>query len=138
MNHSPTPHGEGFSFIDSFEITRISPSLTAKKLLRDNLPFFRDHFPNNPIMPGALLIESAAQAAGILWAETQPTLPAPLLFLAQVLAFKIVRVVRPNQTIQIIATIDRIFGSLAQFTVTVNESGLPVAFGKIVLSRNEL
>jgi|APGre2960657505_1045072.scaffolds.fasta_scaffold35408_2 3-hydroxyacyl-[acyl-carrier-protein] dehydratase len=138
MSDSPTPHGEGFSFIDSFEITSHSLSLTAKKLLRDDLPFFRDHFPNNPIMPGALLIESTAQAAGILWASNSLSLPAPFLFLAQVLAFKIVRPVRPNQLIEITATLDRVFGSLAQFTVTVSEGGSPVASGKIVLSSKEL
>ena len=138
MNGSKTPHGDGFSFIDSFDLAANRQSLTARKLLHETLPFFRDHFPDNPIMPGALLIESAAQAAGVLWANNSPDLPAPFLFLAQVLAFKIIRAVRPNQLIEITATLDRVFGSLAQFTVTVCEGGSPVASGKIVLSSKEL
>lgn len=31
-----------------------------------NEPFFQGHFPNNPVMPGVLIVEAMAQVAGIL------------------------------------------------------------------------
>jgi 3-hydroxyacyl-[acyl-carrier-protein] dehydratase len=35
-----------------------------------NEPFFQGHFPNRPIMPGVLIVEALAQAAGVLAIET--------------------------------------------------------------------
>src|ERR1039457_2659280 len=64
---SLTPHGPGFSFIDSFEIIESQKRGRGRKWLDPAAPFFADHFPGNPLMPGVLLIECAAQAAGVLW-----------------------------------------------------------------------
>jgi 3-hydroxyacyl-[acyl-carrier-protein] dehydratase len=41
-------------------------SVTAIKNVTMNEPFFPGHFPHHPIMPGVLIIESLAQAAGLL------------------------------------------------------------------------
>ncbi|MGQ9685574.1 MAG: 3-hydroxyacyl-ACP dehydratase FabZ [Thiobacillaceae bacterium] len=40
--------------------------VTAIKNVTMNEPFFPGHFPHHPIMPGVLIIESLAQAAGLL------------------------------------------------------------------------
>jgi 3-hydroxyacyl-[acyl-carrier-protein] dehydratase len=40
--------------------------ITAIKNVTVNEPFFPGHFPDNPVMPGVLIIEAMAQAAGIL------------------------------------------------------------------------
>src|SRR5258707_15542832 len=64
---SLTPHGPGFSFLDSFEITVAGREGLGRKWLDPRLPFFADHFPGRPLMPGVLLIECGAQTAGVLW-----------------------------------------------------------------------
>lgn len=49
--------------------------LTAIKNVTFNEPFFQGHFPQHPIMPGVLIIEAMAQAAGILGFITEGKRP---------------------------------------------------------------
>jgi 3-hydroxyacyl-[acyl-carrier-protein] dehydratase len=86
-------------------------------------------------MPGVLLIECAAQAAGALWASTLAA-DAPARFtLAQVAQFKLQQPVQPGDTVETHVALDKIFGQLAQFDVTLRVSDTEVARGRIVLSR---
>jgi len=50
------------------EINPLEPeiTLTAIKNVTVNEPYFNGHFPQNPIMPGVLIIEAMAQACGLL------------------------------------------------------------------------
>jgi 3-hydroxyacyl-[acyl-carrier-protein] dehydratase len=50
-------------------------SIKACKNVSVNEPFFQGHFPNNPIMPGVLIIEALAQAAGVLGFKSQEKKP---------------------------------------------------------------
>lgn len=45
-------------------------SITAVKAVSFNEGFFQGHFPGRPIMPGVLIVEALAQAAGVLAVET--------------------------------------------------------------------
>ncbi len=60
------PHRFPFLFVD--RIIELEPKVKAVgiKNVTINEPFFQGHFPNNPIMPGVLVIEAMAQIAGIL------------------------------------------------------------------------
>lgn len=60
------PHRYPFLLVD--QITELEPNVTAVgiKNVTINEPFFQGHFPNNPIMPGVLIVEAMAQVAGIL------------------------------------------------------------------------
>lgn len=60
------PHRYPFLLVD--KITHIDPGIKAVgiKNVTINEEFFIGHFPNNPIMPGVLIIEAMAQVAGIL------------------------------------------------------------------------
>jgi len=60
------PHRYPFLLVD--RITHIDPGIKAIgiKNVTINDEFFIGHFPNNPIMPGVLIIEAMAQVAGIL------------------------------------------------------------------------
>ena len=46
-------------------------SILACKNVTVNEPFFTGHFPHQPIMPGVLIIEALAQAAGVLGFKSQ-------------------------------------------------------------------
>jgi 3-hydroxyacyl-[acyl-carrier-protein] dehydratase len=60
------PHRYPFLLVD--RVTAITPGekLTGYKNVTVNEPFFNGHFPGHPVMPGVLILEALAQAAGIL------------------------------------------------------------------------
>ncbi|MFA5353621.1 MAG: 3-hydroxyacyl-ACP dehydratase FabZ [Thermodesulfovibrionales bacterium] len=60
------PHRYPFLLVD--RVIELEPSVQAVaiKNVTMNEPFFQGHFPGNPVMPGVLIVEAMAQAAGIL------------------------------------------------------------------------
>ena len=62
------PHRYPFLLIDRVISYTLEPEITLKaiKNVSVNEPFFTGHFPGNPVMPGVLIIESMAQACGVL------------------------------------------------------------------------
>ncbi len=60
------PHREPFIYLDSlFNITKLKKA-SGVKTFREDEDFFRGHFPNNPVVPGVILIEMMAQTAAAL------------------------------------------------------------------------
>ena len=70
------PHRYPFLLID--RVLNIEPGkrIEALKNVTINEPFFNGHFPEEPIMPGVLIIEAMAQAAGILGFVTENKKPS--------------------------------------------------------------
>ena len=132
---SLTPHGPSFSFLDSFEVTVPGREGRGRKHLDPALPFFRDHFPGRPLMPGVLLIECGAQTAGALWASILGPAAPHAFVLAQVLQFKLQRAVLPGETVETEVTLDSSLGTLAQFSVVFRSGDHEVARGRLVLSQ---
>ena len=62
------PHRYPFQLVDRVLSWESEPNLklTAIKNVTINEPFFNGHFPENPVMPGVLILEALAQASGIL------------------------------------------------------------------------
>jgi len=60
------PHRYPFLLIDRVLEYNVGENLTAIKNVSFNEPHFIGHFPDQPIMPGVLIIEALAQATGIL------------------------------------------------------------------------
>ena len=62
------PHRYPFLLLDRVVAMQLEPEkkIVAIKNVSINEPFFTGHFPGNPVMPGVLIIESMAQAAGML------------------------------------------------------------------------
>lgn len=63
---SVLPHKYPFLLVD--KVVELEPNVRAVgiKNVTINEPFFQGHFPNNPVMPGVLIVEAMAQVAGIL------------------------------------------------------------------------
>lgn len=66
------PHRYPFVMID--RITSINPGnkITGIKNVTINEPFFQGHFPQQPVMPGVLILEGMAQVGGVLAYHTMP------------------------------------------------------------------
>ncbi len=64
------PHRYPFLLIDRVTELKYDKSIKAIKNVTISEPFFQGHFPEFPVFPGVLVIESMAQATGILTFET--------------------------------------------------------------------
>lgn len=75
------PHRFPFLLVD--RIVEIEPGKRAVgiKNVTYNEPFFIGHFPENPIMPGVLIIEAMAQTGGVLAFKTFPEKKGSVFFL---------------------------------------------------------
>jgi 3-hydroxyacyl-[acyl-carrier-protein] dehydratase len=69
------PHRYPFLLIDRVLECRPGQSIRALKNVTYNEPFFPGHFPGRPVMPGVMIIEALAQAAGILCFVTANVFP---------------------------------------------------------------
>lgn len=85
-------------------VSQDSTSIQARKTFRADEHFVQGHYPGNPIVPGVILCECAAQASAILLSSlVEGTAGVPVLTRIQDARFK--RIVRPGETIDIQATL---------------------------------
>ncbi|HEX7340502.1 MAG TPA: 3-hydroxyacyl-ACP dehydratase FabZ [Rhodanobacteraceae bacterium] len=61
------PHRYPFLLVDRVVELDMGKSIAAIKNVTINEPFFQGHFPGHPVMPGVLIVEALAQAAGVLF-----------------------------------------------------------------------
>ena len=64
------PHRYPMLLVDRVESLEPDVRIVATKAVTINEPFFAGHFPGRPIMPGVLIVEALAQAAGVLAVES--------------------------------------------------------------------
>ena len=59
------PHRQPFMLVDTIEEMEPGVRAVAKKCVSYNEPFFAGHFPQEPVMPGVLIIEALAQTGAV-------------------------------------------------------------------------
>ncbi|MBS4096843.1 MAG: 3-hydroxyacyl-ACP dehydratase FabZ [Sulfuricella sp.] len=69
------PHRYPFLLVDRVVSYEAGDNIHAYKNVTINEPFFQGHFPHHPIMPGVLIMEALAQAAGILSFKSMGEMP---------------------------------------------------------------
>ena len=69
------PHRYPFLLVDRVFECIPGKTIRALKNVTINEPFFQGHFPQRPVMPGVLILEALAQAAGILAFRTAGVIP---------------------------------------------------------------
>jgi 3-hydroxyacyl-[acyl-carrier-protein] dehydratase len=133
---SRLPHGAEFRFID--RLTQLNPGHhgLGEYTVRGDEPFLRGHFPGEPIFPGVLLVEAAAQLAGVV-AQSDPGIP-PLKNL-KLTAFRQVKILgsaKPGETILLEATIAGRLGNLIQAQTAARVRGAVILTAEVTLSGN--
>ena len=130
------PHGAEFRFID--RLTKLNPGQSGEGefTVRGGEAFLRGHFPGEPIFPGVLLVEAAAQLAGVV-AQSDPKIP-PLknLKLTALRNVKILGTARPGEVIRLEASITGRLGNLVQAQATARVAGEIVLTAELTLSGN--
>lgn len=92
------PHRQPFLLIDKImELT--SESVVGVKNVTMNEEFFKGHFPENPVMPGVLLVEAMAQTGGILVLKTVPDPENYLTYFMKLDGVKFKQKVIPGDTV---------------------------------------
>src|SRR5471030_2193901 len=112
------PHGAEFRFVDRLIKLHPGQSGEGEYKVRGDEPFLRGHFPGEPIFPGVLLVEAAAQLAGVV-AQSDPKIP-PLenLKLTALRNVKILGTAKPGEIISLEAKITGRLGNLVQAQAT--------------------
>ena len=59
------PHRQPFLLLDTVEELEPGKRAVARKCVTYNEPFFNGHFPQEPVMPGVLIIEAMAQTGAV-------------------------------------------------------------------------
>jgi 3-hydroxyacyl-[acyl-carrier-protein] dehydratase len=97
------PHRPPFLLVDRVIDIKEGESLVAIKNVTMNEPFFVGHFPNRPVMPGVLIVEALAQAAGILAYKSTNTLASEgvLYLFAGIDNARFRRVVEPGDQLRL-------------------------------------
>jgi 3-hydroxyacyl-[acyl-carrier-protein] dehydratase len=128
------PHGPEFRFVD--RMVSLTPGVegVGEYRVRGDEYYLRGHLPGEPILPGVLLVESAAQVAGMV-AQEDPANPRwPRMKLAALRSVKILGSARPGQTVRIEAVITGRLGPMIQAQVSAFIAEVRVLSAELALS----
>src|SRR5579862_9543793 len=130
------PHGPEFRFVDRMVSLTPGKEGVGEYRVRGDEYYLRGHLPGEPIMPGVLLVESAAQVAGMV-AQEDPANPRwPRLKLTALRAVKIFDSVRPGETLRIEAAVTGVLGSMIHAQVSAYVGATKVLSAELALSGN--
>ena len=122
------PHRAPFLLIDKIKDIELGQSATGIKAVSGNEPYFVGHFPGHPIMPGVLIVEAMAQAAGALAMLSQEdTEHGKLVFLASVDKTRFKRPVTPGILLELHVKKVASKGPLWKFAGTAMSNGIVMA-----------
>lgn len=128
------PHGPEFRFLERLVTLEPGRRATGEYRVRGDEPFLRGHFPSEPLFPGVLLVEAAAQLAGVL-AQTDPqAAPLPNLKLTALRNVKILGTAKPGELIEFEARLSGRLAGLVQAEVAARVNGQKVMEGSLTLS----
>ena len=88
-----------------------------------NEPFFPGHFPNQPVMPGVLIIESVAQTAAVIVMESMPEGVHKLVYFMGVESAKFRKPVRPGDQLKMHVVQEKARGNVYRFRAEATVDG---------------
>lgn len=138
LNH--LPHRYPFLLIDRVTEFNKGESLTGIKNVTFNEPFFQGHFPQRPVMPGVLILESMAQATGLLAFRTleQTAERETLYFLVGMNKVRFRQPVEPGDQLVIKVKLLRTRRGLWVFDCNASVDGKVVARAEIMCTERDI
>jgi 3-hydroxyacyl-[acyl-carrier-protein] dehydratase len=124
------PHRYPFLLVDRVIDIVPNVSVVALKNATINEPFFQGHFPGHPVMPGVLIIEAMAQAAGLLTQisrRLKGDKESPLFYLVKVDNARFSAPVVPGDQLRMEVTQKRLVRGMGLFVARTLVDGKEVA-----------
>ncbi|MBE0370472.1 3-hydroxyacyl-ACP dehydratase FabZ [Pseudoalteromonas sp. MMG013] len=123
------PHKAPFKFAD--KIVELTPSvqIVGLKFVSHNEPGLEGHFPDQPIFPGVLIIETMAQISGLCCGTGKSG-----GMLSCIEKAKFSRPVHPGDIIKVVSNLTTEFGSMAKFKAQAYVDDELVAKADLVIS----
>lgn len=101
------PHRYPFLLVDKVNQLVLGESIEAVKNVTHNEPFFNGHFPEQPVMPGVLMVEALAQASGILICQTLGADRVEIFYLAGIDEARFKRQVEPGDVLTLRVRVEK-------------------------------
>jgi len=128
------PHRYPFVLVD--RVLEVVPGvrISALKNVTINEPFFNGHFPGRPVMPGVLIVEAMAQAAGLLSFKT-PELNlkrGSIFYFAGIDECRFKKPVTPGDALRLEAEVLKVVRGVGKFKCRATVDGQLAAEGVIL------
>jgi 3-hydroxyacyl-[acyl-carrier-protein] dehydratase len=122
--------------IDGVKEFEPNKRIVAVKNVSANEPYFPGHFPHRPIMPGVLILEAMAQAAGILVFRSRGTRPDQnsAYYYVGIDSARFKKPVVPGDQLELEVRIERIVRGIGKFGCVARVGGEMVAEATILCS----
>jgi len=128
------PHRYPFLMIDCvMEVEPGRRAVAVKTISLDDF-FLAGHFPHNPCLPEALIVEALAQTGGIAMLSAKE---AGTAFLVRVEEMQVTKTIKPGDILTLSAEVEFSFGEMAKIKVRAESEGETVARGIVVLAQGK-
>ena len=124
------PHRYPFLLVDRVIELEPDQRVVTLKNVTINEPFFNGHFPGHPVMPGVLLVEAMAQAAGLLTQlsnRIKGNNASPLFYLVKVDNARFSAPVVPGDQLRLEVSVKRVMRGMGLFAARTVVDGKEVA-----------
>lgn len=125
------PNRYPICYIDYVDDMVPEKEITATKNVTINESFFRGHFPNNPVMPGVLIIETLAQAASILILKS-PQFYRKTAYLGAIHKAKFRTMVRPGDVLKLHIEMKKVRSKMGIVDATATVNGKTACSAELV------
>ena len=130
------PHRYPFLLVDRVLACEAGRHIHAMKNVTFNEPFFPGHFPHRPVMPGVMIIEALAQAAGILAFKTAEVVPDSdtRFYFVAIDNARFRKPVEPGDQLMLHVVFKRAFKGIWKFHCQAQVDGAEVASAEIMVA----
>ena len=134
------PHRYPFLLIDRVDSLEVDNSLSAIKNVTVNEPIFTGHFPQSPVFPGVLILESMAQASAMLAFTSLGGYPPPetLYLLAGIDKARFKKQVIPGDTMLITVNVLRVKRGIWKFDALASVENEVCCTAEVIIAKNEI
>ena len=130
------PHRYPFLLVDRVLELVPGKSIRALKNVTINEPFFQGHFPQRPVMPGVMIIEALAQAAGILTFVTANAFPdeKTVFYFVGIDKARFRRPVEPGDQLTLSTTLERTLRGIWKMSAVASVGDAEAAAADLMLA----